>query len=396
MVGIGITTFNRNAQLTNTLERIKRHTPEDVKIVIVDDASEIPVSEATFRFNKNQGAAVAKNKCLELLDDCEHIFLLDDDTFPIKPGWIDAYINAGVPHLNYTFKFPFRLVDGLRYLEKPNGCMMYIHKSVLKKIGGFDTGFIKYGYWHGSFSNRVKNAGLMEHPFIDIVGSGDYIYCLDQAAGHKSATKNQGAYIGRNKRRYFEKINSKEFIPYKKSDGVRVFYSNPYNTKKNIGKALNEFCELVPDGSWICLQDGDICYLTPDWGVQIEDVAKKGGYDLIGCMTNRLARRDQRIKDEIDDNHDVMYHYEIAERLKKENWGAVKETKKPIAGMFMLFPKSTWERVKFAENDIAFDDTFSNAVRRGGGKLGIMQGLYVYHFYRGWSATPAKDRNHLK
>ena len=48
---------------------------------------------------------------------------------------------------------------------------MYIHNSVIKKIGGYDKGFVKYGYWHAAFSNRVYNAGLIPHPFIDIVNS---------------------------------------------------------------------------------------------------------------------------------------------------------------------------------------------------------------------------------
>lgn len=398
MVGIGITTFNRNIQLIYTLARIKKYTPKNVKIVIVDDGSTVPVQKATFRFEKNQGAPIAKNKCLELLEDCEHIFLFDDDTYPIKTGWINAYISAGVNHLNYTFKFNSRIVNGLRHLEKPNGCMMYIHNSVLKKVGGYDTGFIKYGHWHGAFSNRVKNLGLTPHPFIDIIDSDKYIFCKDQESGHRSATPNQNAYLPQNKRRYLAKVNSTEYIPYKSE--VNIWYSNPFSIEKNIGKALNDFCELVPDNDWICLQDGDMMYLTPDWGVQISEVVKTYGkdYSLFGCVTNRLGRRTQRIKDEIDDNHNILDHYKIAMDLKIANWGKVKalDRKENIAGMFMLFPKKLWRDVKFRENDIAFDDSFSRDVKRKNHKMAVMTGLYVYHFYRGWSDNPVCDRNHLK
>lgn len=396
-IGIGITTFNRNKQLTDTLASIKKHTPLNVKIVVVDDGSTLPVPEATFRFEKNQGAPIAKNKCLELLDDCEHIFLFDDDTYPISEGWEQEYIDSGIKHLNYTFKYPFELVNGMRHLQNPNGCMMYIHRSVLDEIGGFDTGFIKYGYWHGAFSNRVFNAGLIPHPFIDIAGSDKLIYCLDQKPSNRTATRNRGLYLSRNKRRYNKKINSKEFIPYKPNKDIKVFYSNPYNTQKNIGKGLNEFCSLIPDDAWICLQDGDMLYLTPDWGVQVEEAIKRHGeqYDVIGCMTNRLARDTQRLA-ALDDNHDIIYHYEIAKEERDKNWGQVVEVNKPIAGMFMLFKKSLWNRVKFKENDIAFDDSFCKVVKNQGGKFGVMTGLYVYHFYRGWSDNPTKDRKHLK
>lgn len=402
-IGIGITTFNRNAQIVDTLKRIRQLTPDDVKLVVVDDGSKRPVPEADFRFSKNQGAPIAKNKCLELLEDCDHIFLFDDDTYPIAKGWEQAYINAGINHLNYSFKYSYEIVNGVRHLADPNGCMMYFHNEVLKTVGGFDTGFLKYGYWHGAYSNRVYNAGLIPHPFIDIVDSEKYIYCLDQSKKHRTSTPRRGQYLARNKRRYHEKLNSKEFIPYKEEKKCpKIWYSNPYNTQKNIGKALNEFCELVPDDDWICLQDGDMMYLTPDWGLQIEEVVKKYGneYSLIGCMTNRLARQTQRYKDFIDDNHNILYHYEIAEKLKAEHWAEIKDVPNNnrdglIAGMFMLFPKLVWKKIKFKENNIGFDDAFSIGVKRIGGKLGVMTGLYVYHFYRGWSNEPKRDRKHL-
>ena len=397
-IGIGVTCFNRNTQIVDTIKRINEFTKVPFKLVVVDDGSKIPVAEATFRFEKNQGSPIAKNKCLELLDDCEHIFLLDDDTYPIKEGWEQLYINSGIKHLNYTFKYPFKIVDGVLHFQNPNGCMIYIHHDVLDKVGGFDTGFIKYGYWHGAFSNRVYNAGLIPHPFIDVKESSKYLYCLDQGV-NKTSTPNRGQFLHQNKRRYFEKLRSSEYINYKRSDKIRVFYSNPYSTEKNIGKALNEFCEIVPDGSWICLQDGDINYLTPTWGKQIEDAIKLHGdkFGIIGCLCNRLGRSIQRYGD-INDHHDMDRHHDIAKKLEDEHWAEVEDitSKKYIAGMFMLFHKDVWKECKFEENNIAFDDAFSKSVRRKGYKLGLMKGLYVYHLYRIWSDHPSKDRSHLK
>lgn len=400
MVGIGVTTFNRNLIAKRNIGKIKSLTKSDYKLIVVDDGSDKPFHGATFRFNENQGAPIAKNKCLELLQDCEHIFLFDDDTYPTKEGWEKAYIDSGVKHLNYSFKYAYEVVDGVRHLKNPNGCMMYIHKSVIDKVGGFDTGFKKYGYWHGAFSNRVYNVGLIPHPFIDIVDSEKYLFCLDQKKStHRTATVNRGRYLSDNKKRYFEKIDSTEYIDFMNIEPPKIWYSNPFNTDKNIGKALNEFCELVPDGDWICLQDGDMMYLTPDWGKQIEDVVKSVGdtYGLIGCVTNRLGRNIQRVGD-MDDNHDILYHYEIAKDIKESNYGVVEDitNKRYVAGMLMLFPKKVWSDVKFPENNIAFDDAFSKAVTRKGYKLGLMRGLYVYHFYRAWSTNPKTSRAHLK
>jgi glycosyltransferase involved in cell wall biosynthesis len=396
-IGIGITTYNRERILKSTIEKIKKFTKPPYKLVIVDDGSVTPFTDATYRFSTNQGSPISKNKCIELLEGCEHIFLFDDDTYPIKDGWEKAYINSNVPHLNYTFKYAFNVVNGVRHLENPNGCMMYLHRSVIDTVGGFDTGFIKYGYWHGAFSNRVYNSGLIPHPFIDIVDSKEYIYCLDEKPKtHTTSRTDRSKYLRQNKQRYFDKLKSKEYINYK---DIKIWYSNPYSTSKNIGKALNDFCELIPDKDWICLQDGDMIYLTPEWGKQIEDVVKSHGdkFGLIGCMTNRLGRSIQRVG-EMDSNHEMLYHYEIAKELRDKNYGVVEDItkKKYVAGLFMLFPKLLWNKVNFKENNAAFDDVFSKEVTRKGYKLGLMKGLYVYHFYRGWNDTnPSKDRAHL-
>lgn len=68
-IGIGVTTFNRNRQLKETISKIKEFTDVPFKLVIIDDGSKYPVKEANFRFKENKGAPIAKNKCLELLED---------------------------------------------------------------------------------------------------------------------------------------------------------------------------------------------------------------------------------------------------------------------------------------------------------------------------------------
>lgn len=398
MIGIGISTYNRRTVFEKTLSEIKKHAPKNCKIVVVDDGSDIPVEGSDFRFNVNQGSAIAKNKCFELLDDCEHIFLFDDDIYPIDSDWYKPYIKSKQAHLNYTFKFFFDVWNNHKIHDNPNGCMMYFHKSVLKKVGGFDTGFYKYGYWHANLSCRIYNAGLTDFPFMDVVGSDKLFYSLDEHKKVQSATKRQMNFIPKNRQRYIDKLGSSEFLPYKNVD-VKIWYSNPYSTEKNIGKALNEFCELVPDTDWICLQDGDMQYLTPDWGVQIKQAVINYGneFDLIGCVTNRLARPIQLTPGVDFNNHDIRYHYEKAKELRDKHFAEVEDitAKRYVAGLFMLFPKRVWNQVKFKENISYFDDEFSKEVIKKGGKLGLMKGLYVYHLYRIWSEKPIGDKGHL-
>ena len=93
-IGIGITTHNRYDIFKKSYDEINRFLPSGAVLVVVDDASDTPVKEATFRFNENVGIAKAKNKCFELLYDsgCEHFFLFDDDCYPLVEDWYKPYM----------------------------------------------------------------------------------------------------------------------------------------------------------------------------------------------------------------------------------------------------------------------------------------------------------------
>ena len=180
-----------------------------------------------------------------------------------------------------------------------------------------------------------------------------------------------------------------------------MWYSNPYCTRKDIGEALNEFCESVPDDDWICLQDGDMMYLTPDWGKQIEEVIRRHGdqYDLLGCMTNRLGGRTQIVPGMYNET-DIVKHYEKAVELAENHWAEVVPIRSGVAGMFMLFKKSTWKKHRFTEGTyqgVKFDTQFGKDILRAKGKVGLIKGLYVFHLYRIWSeaSNPIGEIRHF-
>lgn len=180
---------------------------------------------------------------------------------------------------------------------------------------------------------------------------------------------------------------------------MRIFYANPYSTSKNFGKAINDFCELIPNGDdWIVIQDGDICYLTPDWGKRIENALKLDGnrFGLVGCYTNRLRGLHQLHGRKLSDNHDMRYHYQVAKLYYDAGIQDIGNL--GVAGFFMAFKKSTWEKAGgFKENTYVFDTEFNTSVRALGMKVGLIRALYVYHAYRIWAVTdPANNFEHLR
>lgn len=189
-IGVGITTHNRYETFTQTLEKIEQLTP-GAKIVVVDDASRKKVPNATFRFDHQVGIARAKNKCLELLEDCEHIFLFDDDCYPLKEDWWRPYAESPEPHLMRIFEdlagrqkigdsvCLYRDSDHVAY-SHPRGMMLYVHRCVLDTVGGMDPGFGLWGWEHCDWSNRIHSAGMTSWRFADVASGGELIYSMDE------------------------------------------------------------------------------------------------------------------------------------------------------------------------------------------------------------------------
>lgn len=190
-IGVGVTTRNRYDVFRDSYARLREHLPPGAKLIVVDDASDRPVPEADFRFEKNVGIARAKNKCLELLDDCEHIFLMDDDVYPLVPDWWRPYVESPEPHLMWTFVRPRGSTGGPEltelyrdsshvYFHATRGAVLYIERRVLDVVGGMDPEFGQWGWEHVSWSDRIHAAGLTSSRYIDVAGSEGLFFSHDE------------------------------------------------------------------------------------------------------------------------------------------------------------------------------------------------------------------------
>lgn len=105
---------------------------------------------------------------------------------------------------------------------------------------------------------------------------------------------------------------------------------------------------------------------------------------LFSCVANRIGTHKQRVGKIQDPNPSMKYHRLFAEKLLKANGTKVRTDVKTVSGLMLLFNKDTWTEVGgFCEDGIAAVDTkFSRSVSDKGYKIGILQGLYVMHYYR--------------
>lgn len=228
-IAICITTRNRINVLDKSVGQWVRFKPENSSIFIVDDASETSFINSNYRFQTQQGIAKAKNKCLELSEGYDHVFLVDDDVYPKVIGWEKPYIESGLNHMALTFEKNSRggyyspsvrrdgSWNGYNTYKAPNGCFLYLTKKAIETAGGMRPEFGIWGFEHVEYSQRIHLLGLTPHPYIDVPNSLDLIHVCDYYNEVKSSIPaNVKGQSGRENLRIWEKLGGKaEFVPYK-------------------------------------------------------------------------------------------------------------------------------------------------------------------------------------
>lgn len=174
---------------------------------------------------------------------------------------------------------------------------------------------------------------------------------------------------------------------------MKIQYITPFATDLNIGREYNERIAELPDHCYIVLRDGDTMFLTSDWGKQIQEIITKNShYDIIGCMTNRLAIPQQLVPGMFDEP-DIGKHLETAENLQQFRTEVFKSNM--AAGLCLIFHKSVWQKCKFKENTVIFDRIFCIDAKLKGFNIGIAKGLYLFHLYRWNKPNPQHYKDHL-
>ncbi|WP_290845784.1 galactosyltransferase-related protein [Flavobacterium sp.] len=256
-IGVAITEYNRYDVFKKSYAEIKRLLPPDAAFEVVDDGSDKPFPEATFRFEKNRGIAAAKNKCLELLylQGCEHFFLFDSDTHPLAENWFVPYMESKEPHLNYIFqdfatgkklndcKEIYRDSEKVAY-SHVRGCMLYFKRVCLEKVGGMDTVFGKWGHEHPNLSDRIYMAGLTSFRYMDVPNSKGLIYSGDEHETVKTtvAGAERKAMLAQNNPIFEANRFDKSFKPFieKKNAILTCYFTgvvDPQRKEKWVAKA---------------------------------------------------------------------------------------------------------------------------------------------------------------
>lgn len=219
-IGIGITTRKRPDVLKTALNHFSAFPTPNSKVVIVEDDPESDQTveflvsefqkynqnvEVVFRKPPNRlGISKAKNACLSVLPDCDHIFLFDDDSWPKTEQWAEKWVEinkihkvghsmwltqleyVGNPASSFNPKHIWPSPDGnsdhnMIAWTNCMGLMLYFTRECLDALGGYDaTAPNVYGYEHAHISRRANKAGFsLGYDYLSPAIADQLIYSVD-------------------------------------------------------------------------------------------------------------------------------------------------------------------------------------------------------------------------
>jgi hypothetical protein len=176
-IGIGVTTTpNRKEYIETWIENFEKVKPTNYHLHIHEDVN-------------YKGVAYSKNQNLKTLQDCDYIFLFDDDCYPIKDGWADYFINSKQKHLLFLNKSHNKIIvhDEVEIYNDCGGVFMFLTKEVLNKVGYINSDYGQYGFEHAGYSNRIYRAGFTFAPYQQLKNTKEYLFAMDYNIEHKSS-----------------------------------------------------------------------------------------------------------------------------------------------------------------------------------------------------------------
>jgi len=182
-----------------------------------------------------------------------------------------------------------------------------------------------------------------------------------------------------------------QFVPYaKENEGLGAAYHN---------------CMLrLHQHEWGLLCDYDMMFLPSDYMRQLEEVIMANPeYDCFTVMTNRISKlRPQAMqlaKVLPFDNHNIPEHYTEALKIQRDKrlnvLGITNKCEEGIpatmGGVAILIKRTAWDIINSTtepaplwtfKKHLTIDGKIHKRLKTHGLKLGLMQGVYVYHRYR--------------
>lgn len=188
-------------------------------------------------------------------------------------------------------------------------------------------------------------------------------------------------YVNFHKHSYKSHINTenKKVTPY-----VFIAYA-PKSYGMNLGRCYNEYMERLNDGEFALFIDHDAMFVSDSWKEIIDTIATQYADDvsLFTCRTNRINNPYQRLN-LLENNHRIEDHRIFSDEISMRCSITTTECAKlpSSSGVVIMLSKKTWEKHKFSDGFLKVDNNMHLSHRASDDPVRIINGIYVYHFYR--------------
>lgn len=153
---------------------------------------------------------------------------------------------------------------------------------------------------------------------------------------------------------------------------------------------------LIPEQDYACFMDNDAMLTTYGAPEQLYRIVEKyPECGLFVAMANRIGCIWQRAGNWKSDN--IKEHRIFGERLQKQFYDSVRDVTNeriPFSGFLILINKRVWKKVGGFKEDgiLGVDNDMHLRARAAGERIYLMQGLFIFHWYRGGNAH---DKSHF-
>lgn len=120
---------------------------------------------------ERRGPAWARNQALKTLmdEECEYLFLFDDDCYPIMDGWAHYFVRqsmlSGVEFLGLPEAFKSTLIhkgkQEVAYWSNIIGCFNFQTRRFMETVGYYNSEYKGYGYEDSARNHRAMRSGLV-------------------------------------------------------------------------------------------------------------------------------------------------------------------------------------------------------------------------------------------
>ena len=262
-VGIAITTTPDRVELfEKTLKHIQIYSPQDSFIFVNNDVN-------------REGVNISKNNCIAALMNkgCEHLFLFDDDCYPLNDFAFDIFIKSGLNHACLTFGEKankgsninlIRTINGIDHFTNARGVMLYFTRKAIDLCGGMDIAYSRYGFEHLGLTNRIYNRGLIPGQYICPSGALPNFYCYDlESREHKPLFNFTEKMALTNKARplFVQERKSMDWKPYQRGNYKLLSWFKKEAIANEIDGLLKHDYTVLFTDSKRASKDNDIKYV---------------------------------------------------------------------------------------------------------------------------------------